>query len=103
VPQRQEITIEDSDADLIEVRMHDGSVIMLKKATHDPRDKQAAMRLLQESKISKQFITGLIYIADPRPTLPDLAKVPSTPLAHLTEAELRPSREALHKLMADLI
>jgi hypothetical protein len=83
--------------------MHDGSVIILKKATHDPRDKGAAMRLLAESKVSKQFITGLIYVGEPRATLPELAHVPPTPLAHLKGDQIRPSREALNKVMADLL
>jgi 2-oxoglutarate ferredoxin oxidoreductase subunit beta len=105
VPQRQEIQVDadQSDAELIEVRMHDGSLITLKKATHDPRDKQAAVNLLMESKVTKQFITGLIYIGEPRQTLPEMAKVPNKPLAHLTDAELRPSRDALKKIMSDLI
>jgi hypothetical protein len=44
----------------------------------------------------------LLYIGEPRPTLPELARVPETPLAFLTEKELRPSRDALMKAMADL-
>ena len=102
VPYREEIQVEDPDADLIEVKMHDGAVIRLKKATHDPRDKGAAIDLLMKAKTEKQFITGMIYIGDPRPTLPELARVPNKPLAHLTEAELRPSRDVLAKIMADL-
>ncbi|MBX3064414.1 MAG: 2-oxoacid:ferredoxin oxidoreductase subunit beta [Anaerolineae bacterium] len=103
VPHREEIQIEDDDRELIEVTMHDGSVITLKKATHDPRDKSAAIRLLTESKVNKQFITGLIYIGETRETLPELANVPSTPLAHLSDDQIRPSRAALEKVMADLI
>jgi 2-oxoglutarate/2-oxoacid ferredoxin oxidoreductase subunit beta len=103
VAPQEEITIEDY-TDTTEVELHDGSKIMLKKAgsDHDPRDRQAALRLLQDAKEKQQFITGLLYISEPRPTLPELSRVPETPLAFLTESELRPSPDALAKAMADL-
>ncbi len=84
--------------------MHDGSKIVLKKVglDHDPTDKYAAMKLLEQAKSEKLFITGLIYIEQLRPTLDELVHVPETPLAQLGEDRLRPSREALAKVMADL-
>jgi 2-oxoglutarate ferredoxin oxidoreductase subunit beta len=106
VPQREEIVLDEDygPGESITVKLHDGSSIVLKKtdANHDPRDKSAAFKLLLDAKSQKQFITGLIYIADPRPTLPELAKTPDTPLALLDDAHLRPSREALAKVMSDL-
>ncbi len=105
IPRRQEIIIEDYPAgEAIEVEMHDGSKIVLKKVglDHDPTDKYAAMRLLEQAKSEKMFITGLIYIEQQRPTLDELVHLPETPLAHLGEDRLRPSRETLAKLMADL-
>lgn len=105
VPKREEITVPDyPEGESIEVRLHDGSTILLRKVgrDYDPRDKNAAMRLLHEAKDKQEFITGLIYFAEPRPTLPEQVHVPQTPLAFLSEKELRPSREALAKVMADL-
>jgi len=105
VPQRQEITIpEYQEGETISVSLHDGSQILLKKTdnTHDPRDKQAAIRLLQEAKAEQKFITGILYVQDPRPTLPEICKVVDEPLAMLPDERLRPSREALAKVMAGL-
>lgn len=105
VPQRQEIEIvEYGEGETISVTMHDGSVILLKKTDkyHDPRDKQAAIRLLNDAKEEQKLITGLIYIAEPRPTLPEIEHVPETPLAYLQGKDLRPSREALARMMAEL-
>jgi 2-oxoglutarate/2-oxoacid ferredoxin oxidoreductase subunit beta len=105
VPKRQEIVIEDyAEGEAIEVEMHDGSKIVLKKVglDHDPTDKYAAMRLLEQAKSEKMFITGLIYIEQSRPTLDELVHVPQTPLAYLSEDRLRPSRDALAKVVADL-
>ncbi|PJF31569.1 MAG: 2-oxoglutarate ferredoxin oxidoreductase subunit beta [Candidatus Thermofonsia Clade 1 bacterium] len=105
VIQRQEITIpEYAEGETITVTLHDGSQILLKKTdhTHDPRDKQAAIRLLEQAKAEQKFITGLIYIAEPRPTLGELERLTDTPLATLPQERLRPSREALAKVMASL-
>ncbi len=105
VPKRQEITIPDyAEGETVEVEMHDGSKILLKKIgpDHDPTDKYAALRLLEQAKSEKMFITGLIYIDQGRPTLDEVVHLPGTALAHLDESRLRPSREALAKVMSDL-
>jgi 2-oxoglutarate/2-oxoacid ferredoxin oxidoreductase subunit beta len=60
------------------------------------------MRVLSQAKAEQLFITGLIYIGEERPTLPDLLHVPETPLAFLEEKDLRPSQDALNKVMAGL-
>jgi hypothetical protein len=48
------------------------------------------------------FLTGLIYVDNGPPNLPEQCNLVQTPMAHLTEQELRPSREALAKVIADL-
>ena len=106
VPKRDEIMLEQDYApgEVIEVKMHDGSTVLLKKvgSDHDPRDKYQAMALLEHAKQERHFITGLIYVDEERPTLPEQLHLPKTPLAHLTEKELRPSREKLAKIMDEL-
>ncbi len=88
-----------------DVTMHDGAVIHLKKLdnNYDPRDRYAAMRLLEEAKEKQEFITGLIYINENRPSLPELEHLPETPLALMPEQKLRPSREALASLMSEMM
>jgi 2-oxoglutarate ferredoxin oxidoreductase subunit beta len=105
VPQREEITIPDyAEGETISVAMHDGSHLLLKKtdAHYDPRDKEAALHLLNQAKAEQKFITGLIYIAEPRQTLPELERVPDLPLSMLPDEKLRPPREALAGIMATL-
>jgi 2-oxoglutarate ferredoxin oxidoreductase subunit beta len=58
--------------------------------------------LLEEAQERQEFITGLIYIDESRPTLPALQHLTETPLAHLPESVLRPSRESLAKIMSEL-
>jgi len=88
-----------------DVTMHDGAVIHLKKldGSHDPRNRIAAMRLLDEAKEKQEFITGLIYINEERQSLAELERLPETPLAHMSTDRLRPSRSALDELMAGLM
>ena len=87
------------------VEMHDGSHIVLKKLdnAYDPTDKYAAMRLLEEAHQKQEFITGLIYINERRPGLPELERLPATPLAQLPAARLRPSKDVLDGLMRKMM
>ncbi len=103
VPERQEITVSDySESGEIVVQMHDGSHIKLKQVdnNHDPRNRAAAIALLDKAQIEQQFITGLLYYEEPRGTLADTLYLTDTPLVHLPDEKLRPSKEALDKLMA---
>ncbi|HEY7975885.1 MAG: 2-oxoacid:ferredoxin oxidoreductase subunit beta [Ktedonobacterales bacterium] len=104
IPPRQEITVDYAEGETVDVTMHDGSKVRLRKldGKHDPTDRYAAMRLLEEAQQKQEFITGLIYIDEKRPSLGELEHLPDAPLASLDESRLRPSRETLDKLMAEL-
>jgi 2-oxoglutarate ferredoxin oxidoreductase subunit beta len=106
VPEREEINIQDyEEGQIIEVEMHDGSYIRLKKVgpDHDPRSRVKAMELLEKASMEQLFLTGLLYYEEPRPTLGETLNLTDTPLAHLPEHKLRPSKEALDKLMQGLM
>jgi 2-oxoglutarate ferredoxin oxidoreductase subunit beta len=104
IPAREEITVDYAEGTAVDVRMHDGSVIRLRKLDngYDPTDRFAAMRMLEEAHQQQEFITGLIYVNEGRPDLPELERLPETPLAHLPEERLRPSREALAQVLAGI-
>jgi 2-oxoglutarate/2-oxoacid ferredoxin oxidoreductase subunit beta len=100
---KEEITIEDYDeGEAITVDMHNGAHVRLKKLgrDHDPRNRQQAIQVLEESMRDNLFMTGLIYYEEPRPTLVDTFKLTQEPLAFLPESKLRPSRESLDRIMA---
>ncbi|HMN28788.1 MAG TPA: 2-oxoacid:ferredoxin oxidoreductase subunit beta [Caldilineaceae bacterium] len=103
VPRLEQIEIDEYD-DEREVQLHDGSWIKLKKIgeDHDPTDKLAAMRLLEEGHRQQKLLTGLFYIDTTQPDMIELLNLVDTPLAHLSEAQLRPSPEALRQIMAEL-
>lgn len=98
---QEEIMVEQSEGNIIEVPMHDGSRIRLKAVgrEHDPRSKARAMNLIEESQREGLFVTGLLYYEEPRPTLPEIENIVDTPLAFLGDAESRPSKDALDKIM----
>jgi 2-oxoglutarate ferredoxin oxidoreductase subunit beta len=106
VPEREEITVGDYKAgETISVTMHDGSQIRLKKLDneHDPRNRAQAIATLEKAQLEQLFITGLIYYEEPRATLAESLYLTQTPLAHLSEDKLRPSKATLDKLMQDFM
>ena len=106
VEAKEEITIDDyEEGDIIDVEMHDGSFIRLKKLDndHDPRNRRMAMEVLERSMREQIFSTGLLYYEEPRPTLADTEELVDTPLAYLDGADLRPPKQALDKVMQSLM
>lgn len=102
---REEITVDYDEGDAITVEMHDGSQIRLKKLgrDHDPRNRSQAISLIDEAQREQLFLTGLIYYEEPRPTLAETEGITEKPLAHLPEDLLRPSADALAKVMQSLM
>ncbi len=105
VAAQDEILIEQEEGQVKEVELHDGAKVILKKLApdqHDPTDKLAALRLLEEARANQQFITGLIYLAKDRPALDEVERVVDAPLASLPESKTRPSRASLEAVMAEM-
>ena len=105
IPYRSEITVDYEEGQSADVEMHDGSHILLKKLDndYDPTDKYAAMRLLEDAHLKQEFITGLLYVNEKRPSLPELERLPETPLVRLPEDTVRPPRDALDRLMREMM
>ena len=68
VPFFEDISVEYDPGTTQEVKMHDGSRLLLKKLeeSYDPTDKLSAMRVLHETARRGEFATGLIYIEPDR-------------------------------------
>ena len=103
VPRFEQIEIDEYD-DEREVQLHDGSWLVLKKLDedYDPTDKMAAYNILEESRRENKMLTGIFYIDTEQPNMLELLNIVDKPLAYLSEAETRPSRDALAKVMAEL-
>lgn len=104
IARREEITVEYEPGTVKEVQLHDGPVIQLRKLDeeYDPTNRLRALSMLVEAREKQEFLTGLIYINEQRQTLPQLQNLPPTALAHLPSEAMRPGREALSEVMAEL-
>lgn len=103
---REEITVGDyQEGSMIEVKMHDGSHIRLQKTDkdYDPRSRSQAIATLDQAQREQLFLTGLLYYEEPRATLGETLNLVSTPLSHLSGDSLRPSADALTKLMQGMM
>ena len=106
VPPAKEIVIEDHDpGEMRVVEMPDGSFIQLRKleTDYDPTNKLDAIHRLQWAQEHQEFITGLIYYNDSRPTLTEVNNTVDSPLAALSDEQIRPSRTVLENLMQSLM
>jgi 2-oxoglutarate ferredoxin oxidoreductase subunit beta len=101
---RTEIAVDYDPGQAIEVEQHDGSVLRLRKLdeAYDPRDRIAAMNLIQQRQARGEVVTGLLYIDPDAGDLHGHLDTVATPLNKLDAAELSPGEAALHKINASL-
>jgi len=104
VPSFEEINVDYDHGTTLEVTMHDGSSLRLRKLEqeYDPTDKIQAVTRLMESHAKGEVLTGVFYINEKAPSFIDLLNVTDQPLATLPESVTRPSREVLAKCMEEL-
>ena len=105
VPRLPEITVEQKEGEPTRVRLHDGSYITLRALRHNEHkvgDRVSAMRLLAESADRGEFLTGLLYLDPKRPNFVDMQDMTETPVVHLPDDALRPSRETLESILATI-
>ncbi len=100
VPPLEDILVDYEEGEVIDVTMHDGSTIVLKKLEHDydPTNRSRAIELLEEANRKNWLITGLIYIDTQQPSLFDMYNLPDTPLNRLEHHQMRPPRESIQKV-----
>ena len=98
-------TVDYAQGEVIEVEMHDGSHIRLRKVDQDyhPMSREGALRMLGETRDSGEFLTGLIYVDPVAENFFELLDLSDTPLAALAQEKLRPGREALEEAMRELM
>lgn len=100
VPPREDILVDYEAGEVIDVTMHDGSSIVLKKLErdYDPTDRSRAITLLEEANRKNWLITGLIYIDTDQPSLFDFYNLTTSPLNRLVESQMRPPPETIRKV-----
>ena len=104
VPAFEDINIEYDAGSTVEVTMHDGSRLRLRKLEedYDPTDRVRAITRLNEAHENNEVLTGVFYVNPKAPTFMDLLQVTDEPLGQLPEAVVRPPAQALNEIMEEL-
>jgi 2-oxoglutarate ferredoxin oxidoreductase subunit beta len=102
VPPAEDILVDYEEGQSIEVEMHDGSHIILRKLEndYDPTDRAGILCMLEEANRLGELITGLIYINPDQKSLFDFYNLVDEPLNRLTEERIRPPKETIEELNA---
>ena len=105
VPYFEDISVDYDPGTTMDIAMHDGSHILLRKLeeSYDPTNKVDALRLLTESHDKGEIITGLFYVNTQQDNFLTLLNVVDEPLATLPESKVRPPKEVLDEVMQGLM
>lgn len=102
VSAKEEIHVDYEAGSTLDVKLHDGSTLKLKKLgdkDHNPNDMQQALDILYTSRTKHEFVTGLIYFNPETKQFKDTLQLTNTPVAHLQTSQLRPSESALRDIV----
>ena len=104
VPHFEEIDVEYDPGTTVNVTMHDGSHLRLRKLEedYDPTDRIQAMTRLTAAHDKGEVLTGLFYVNTKAPSFLDMLNMVDEPLATLPESLTRPGREVLEAAMEEL-
>jgi len=104
VPAFEDIAIDYDPGTTIDVTMHDGSHLRLRKLEeeYDPTKRIQAITRLNEAHEKGEVLTGVFYVNSKTPTFVDLLNMTEEPLATLPESAVRPGREVLELVMEEL-
>jgi 2-oxoglutarate ferredoxin oxidoreductase subunit beta len=88
-----------------EVEMHDGSRIILRKLEedYDPSDAVQAIQRLHRANEAGQMLTGLVFLQPEKKSFLDMLNTVDEPLHSLSLERTRPPKEALDKIMRELM
>ncbi|HZZ84970.1 MAG TPA: 2-oxoacid:ferredoxin oxidoreductase subunit beta [Anaeromyxobacteraceae bacterium] len=104
VPAYADIAVEYPPGTALEVKLHDGSRLTLRKLEedYDPRDRARAMQRLLVPAKAGEVLTGVLYVDPEAPTYLDTLGLVEEPLATLPEERVRPGREVLGRIVGEL-
>src|SRR5437588_8433965 len=104
VPVFEEINVEYDPGTTVEVTMHDGSRLRLRKLEedYDATDKILAVKRLAEGHAKGEVLTGVFYVNTQVPNFIEMLNMTDNPLTTLPESVVRPGREVLEQVMEEL-
>jgi len=104
VPHFEEIAVDYDAGSTLDVTMHDGSHLRLRKLeeNYDPTSRLNALTRLTEAHEGGEVLTGVFYVNPQAPSFLDMLNMTDQPLATLPESVTRPGREVLEAAMEEL-
>src|SRR6202011_3868976 len=104
VPAFEDIAVDYDPGTTVEVTMHDGSRLRLRKLEeeYDPANRIKAISRLNEAHEKGEVLPGMFYVNSKTPTFVDLLNMTDEPLATLPESAVRPGREVLEQVMEEI-
>ena len=104
VPAQDDIAVEIPEGEAMDVRLHDGSHLRIRKLGRDfdPTNRLAALAAIEDAESKGAVLTGVLYVNTGKPTFLDLLNLPAEPIATLPESRVRPSRAVLEEVMEEL-
>jgi 2-oxoglutarate/2-oxoacid ferredoxin oxidoreductase subunit beta len=104
IPHFQEIDVEYDPGTAVDVTMHDGSRLRLRKLEedYDATDRLVALERLHSAHAAGEMLTGVFYVNPTAPSFLDMLNLVEQPLATLSEEQVRPSRKVLEEVMEEL-
>jgi 2-oxoglutarate ferredoxin oxidoreductase subunit beta len=105
VPHFQEIDVEYDAGTTINVEMHDGSQLRLRKLheDYDPTDRVSATTALMTAHAKEEVLTGVFYIDTKKPSFTEMLNLVDEPLGTLPEERVRPGKDVLDEVMQRLM
>ena len=102
VPIQREITTSYEEGSAKEIKMHDGSLIRLKKLQNDwdPMNRLSSITAMQTAKTNGEILTGLLFVEPETDDLHSMIETCDKPLNTLAESDLCPGSSVLKKINA---
>jgi 2-oxoglutarate/2-oxoacid ferredoxin oxidoreductase subunit beta len=104
VPSYEDISVEIPEGQVMDVQMHDGSHLRIRKLDrdYDPTNPMVAMAALDEAEAKGEVLTGVLYVNTTKPTFLESLNVVDEPVATLPESKTRPPQAVLDVVMEEL-
>lgn len=95
--------VEVPEGEFKDITLFDGSTLRLETigGDHNPSDAVAALSQIHQAEHEQTHVTGLLYYNPEPKTLDEMLELSDTPLAELTNEQLRPSEADLVSLLAE--
>jgi 2-oxoglutarate/2-oxoacid ferredoxin oxidoreductase subunit beta len=104
VPAYEDIAVDIPEGEVMDVTLHDGSHLRIRKLhrDYDPTNRATAAAVLEESEAKGEVLTGVLYVNTSKPTFVELLNMSDDTLATLPQSRTRPDKAVLDQVMEEL-